>query len=230
MKKGKLLLVIVVLLCNTAYGLAPLGPPTTDLAKGQYRIGLDYAYSEADLEESILGATYTLKDVESSMVMANLGYGLVDNCQVFLRLGAADVELEDFYDSGYKFAYGLGTKVNLAQNEQFSWGTIFQINWSDTEDSILGVNIEADWYEIQIAFGSTYKYQEGWLIYGGPFLHFVEGDIDYKGLGSTDLEEESKFGGYIGTQIDLAGNSSFFVEYQFTGDAYAVGTGISWKF
>jgi hypothetical protein len=242
MKKRRLLLVIVVGLCNTAaFGFAPLGPPTADLAEGQFRIGLDYAYSEADLEESALGLSATLKNVESNMLMANLGYGVADNWEAFVRLGLADAEFES-YDGDYELAYGFGTKVTIEKNEQLSWGAVFQIGWSETEDSvsydlsafglgILTTDVEADWYEIQIAFGPTYKYNETCLIYGGPFVHFVDGDIDYKAFGiSTDVEEESQFGGYIGTQIDLAENSSFFVEYQLTGDAYAIGTGISWKF
>jgi hypothetical protein len=71
-------------------------------------------------------------------------------------------------------------------------------------------------------------------IYGGPFLHFVDGDYDtdISDLGSLsfDMEHESEFGAYIGTQVDISTNSLFNIEAQFTGDAWVLSFGIGWRF
>jgi hypothetical protein len=78
-------------------------------------------------------------------------------------------------------------------------------------------------------------------IYGGPFLHFVNGDLDFSGetldLGdrigmeaSGDIEEKSQFGGYIGASLDAKERTSFFLECQFTGDAWGIGIGAARKF
>jgi opacity protein-like surface antigen len=237
MKKGRLLLVIVIGLCNTAaFGLAPLGPPKAGLDQGQYHIGLDYSHGETDLEFSGGGESETL-EVESDMIFANLGYGLAESWEGFVRLGISSVEVEGF-DSGNEFAYGFGTKVTITEHDAVTWGGLFQIGWFEGDDTVDGVDVDIDAYEIQIAFGPTYKYNEKCLIYGGPFLHLVDGDGKLEAVlpgwgavsGNFDVEQESEFGGYVGAQVDLTDNSSFFVEYQLTGDAWAVGTGINWKF
>ncbi|MBA7479047.1 hypothetical protein ES707_14478 [subsurface metagenome] len=230
----------ISLFSSSALGLDPMGPPTAGLKTGQARIGFEYVYAEADIEGTYAGISDTFDDVESNRLMSNLGYGLTDDWEVFLRLGVTDVE-QDGFESDYEFAYGFGTKVTFAKDDNLSWGALFQMGWSEVEDSvtynltdfglgIVTVDEEVDWYEIQIAVGPTYELREGWLIYGGALVYFLEGEVDFAGVATIDLEEESQFGGYIGTQVDLDENASWFVEYQLTGDAYAVGTGISWKF
>jgi hypothetical protein len=79
-------------------------------------------------------------------------------------------------------------------------------------------------------------------VYGGPFLHIVEGDIDLNTAGldsvlspwvvesSGDLTEASQFGGYIGAQWDVDENTMANIEIQFTADAWAVGIGGVWRF
>ena len=150
----------------------------------------------------------------------------------------ANGDFEDF-DGDYGFAYGFGTKATFAKNDNVSWGALFQMGWTKSEDTYTDtdfgfgtVDLEADFYEMQIAVGPTYEMQ-GWRIYGGPFLYFLDGDLDFKAVGvsgSFDLEEESQFGGYVGAEFDLAENCLLYVEGQFTSDAYTVGTGIGWKF
>ena len=106
-------------------------------------------------------------------------------------------------------------------------------------------NLEIDWWEIQIAVGPTWQMNDSICIYGGPFLHFVDGNAEGKFTGtatiggtdfpgtakeSVDFEEDSMFGGFVGAQFDLAQNTSCYVEYQLTGSASAFGAGIIWKF
>ena len=251
MEKRILFLVIFLmgagLWSSAALALAPMGPPMASLQQGQYSAGVDYSYSEMDVEVSGFGLTVTQKDVETNMIFANLGYGVVPNLEVFVRLGAANADFQGF-SGDTQFAYGFGTKATFAQAGNLTWGGLFQMSWLNSEDSGTLIidghtatgTAEIDAYEIQIAVGPTYEVQ-GCRIYGGPFLHFIGGDFDLSGTVtgpvvsgsgsfSFDVEQESEFGGFVGAQFDLAQNTSLCVEYQLTGDAWAIGTGIVWRF
>lgn len=244
--KSKIVLiscVLVGILCSTAMAGAPMGPPTAGLKAGQSRVGFDYAWSEADVELSYGGVSVTAEDAESNVYLFNLGYGISDDWEVYLLLGGANSEQEEFHGD-YGFAYGFGTKYTFARDDKLSWGVLFQMNWTKSEDEIenldltdfglgvIDVDMEADFYEMVIAVGPTYE-MEGWRIYGGPMLYFLDGEFDIKATGvsgSLDVEQESEWGGYVGTQIDLAENCLLYVEGQFTSDAKLVGAGIYWKF
>lgn len=224
----KIVIIILVLMCSQAFGLTLMGPPMAELEQGQKGLGLNLSYSEMDIKESVLGGSWTFS-VESFTYLINLGYGISDNWEAFVLLGLTDVEHEDL-DRSSEFAYGFGTKFTISQQDSLSLGGLFQITWSEADDTVLGIETEIDYYEIQIAVGPTYT-NDTVSIYGGPFLHFIDGDVDYKTLGVTsDIEQESEFGGYIGLNAELAENTNWQIELQFTGDAYAICTGISWKF
>lgn len=90
--------------------------------------------------------------------------------------------------------------------------------------------------EMQLAFGPTWKAAQGLKIYGGPFLHFVDGTMTEQSDALSDssphrksIEEESWLGGYVGTELDLAQNTNVTVEGQFTADGWAVAAGIVFK-
>jgi opacity protein-like surface antigen len=218
----KMLLVAVVLMVVALAGsavlaLAPMGPPTAGLKTGQFRVGVEYAHSDVDMEldgEKLDGVT-------SNMIFANLGYGIMDDWEAFVRLGVANADVEDF-SGDYGFALGLGTKVTFLKQENLNWGALFQINWLNSED-----DVELDAYDMQIAVGPTWKLSDTLSIYGGPFVHLIDGEISDD---NGDLEEDSAFGGYVGAEAALADNTSLFGEVQFTGAGWAIGTGISWKF
>jgi hypothetical protein len=88
------------------------------------------------------------------------------------------------------------------------------------------------WTELQIAIGPSYT-GDRFCLYGGPFLHFINGDAEGTIAGipvSGDFEEDSNFGGFIGAQIEIAENTTFAVEYQMTGSAESVGLSMLWRF
>jgi hypothetical protein len=270
-----------------ALALAPMGPPTAGLNQGQFRAGADYSYSEMDLELDADNPIDdgTIQDLESNMVFANLGYGVMSNWEAFVQLGVANVEFDKIkYDDGevasgigfdgdYGFAWGFGTKYTFwEQMENLHWGILFQMKWVNSEDTLAGAEVEDlgdgvweietirsdaefDYYEMQIAVGPTWEAMEGFCIYGGPFLHMVSGDLDndfsetvatydnpngagtpltgpttLSGKESSDLEEESTFGGYVGAQLDVTEQMQVFAEVMFTGDAWGIGGGGGWLF
>jgi hypothetical protein len=121
------------------------------------------------------------------------------------------------------------------------------MTWSEPDSSSINLqgdsnftgNAELDFREVQIAVGPTFQLDD-FRIYGGPFYHFVKGNIDISGetdIGfsvvtrtSQEIREESQFGGYAGTQWHMNKNTSWYVEYQFTGDAWGIGVGAIWRF
>ena len=111
----------------------------------------------------------------------------------------------------------------------------------DDPTFILTGDAELDFWELQVAVGPTWE-GDNFRIYGGPFLHLVDGDIDldttgvdgstaiWRVISNGDIEEASQFGGYAGAQWLVNENTVANVEAQFTGDAWAIGIGAVWKF
>lgn len=265
-----MLLIALMLIClfsPSAFGLDPMGPPAATLKQGQFRAGAEYSYSQMDIEANnpdfrlfgistpgIIGSG-TIEDLKSNKFYTNLGFGLVDQWEVFIRLGAGDVRPDKSNNSAnvagyignsdYGFALGGGTKMTFWESEdgKLALGALAQIGWTSVDfneiDTVVGYSVatEIDLLEVQIAFGPTFRPIEGVSFYGGPFFHIVSGEADLDGtiLGvpatlSVDLEQESIFGGYVGAQVDIGEHLSLHVEGQFTGDASAVATGVALKF
>jgi len=200
-------------------------------------------------------------------IYARLGYGIMDNWEAFVRLGGANIDVEadpfgwgtDEFDGGNGFAFGFGTKVTLYESGDLRVGALAQMSWAESDAKLCGQYTDYDdydeWYseswsaeaeleitEIQVAVGPAYNLMEGVLIYGGPFLHFVDGDVEGKASWnehesdwwgwwaetsdvdvSYDIKERSCFGGYIGAQVETIKDIAIYAEWQFTGDADAVG-------
>jgi len=244
MKKSLCLLCVVVvvsgLLSSSALALTPLGPPMSRLKLKQQSLGFLFASSEMDLKMSGYGFTETMKDTESTSYLVKAGYGVLDGVELFVLVGSSDLSSEDF-DGDSDVAWGFGSKFTLAKQGSVTWGGVFQFCSISSEGIVFGdvpgfgwqaIAIDAQLFDIQIAVGPTYT-REGFSIYGGPFLHFVDGDLDGSALGETvtfDIEQKSEFGGYIGAMFDLAESSSLFFEYQMTGDASAIAGGIVFRF
>ena len=205
---------------------------------------------------------YTIEDLTSNMFLGSLGYGICDTWDAFVHVGAADAkddvaEILGCGRSGNRFqgfnggdglVWGFGTRATFGQEGDLAWGGLFQMTWSDPDGSSVGLrgdpqfsgDVELDFWEIQIAIGPTLQL-DGFSIYGGPFFHFVKGDMDLKGStvedsvtqlveSSANIREKSRFGGYGGVQWDLAEKVCWYTECQFTGDAWGLGTGVVWKF
>ena len=268
-------LVVVSMFSSVALALPPMGPPRATAGQGQWTIGAEYGRGEMDLETSgdvrnvIFGTAFErstefdIEGLESNMFFANLSYGIHDNWDVFVRLGAADGEgvIDEDPPSGtgttytgmdgsLGFAWGIGTKATFWQDGDVTWGGLFQATWSDPDGSDVDLkgdpafsgDADLDFWEVQIAAGPTVEFDD-FRVYGGPFLHFVGGDLDISGqtvdqpgsipitmTASQDVEEKSILGGYVGAQWLMAENTTCNVEFQVTGDAWAIGVGAIWTF
>jgi hypothetical protein len=208
---------------------------------------------------------YEINDFKSNVILGRLGYGISDSWDAFVRLGAVDGqcdleqtfpdsarhEYKDF-DGSFGLAWGFGTRATFWQDGEISWGGLFQMTWMEPDDSSISSIIspgdlhysgtaDIDIREVQIAIGPTWRIEDSARIYGGPFLHYVDGDLDISGeivdpgvgvemKSSGDLEEKSQFGGYVGANFDVDENTSCFIEYQLTDDAWAIGLGAARRF
>jgi len=192
-----------------------------------------------------------LKAIQTNKFYVNLVSVLGNNNDVFLRLGIMDANpnksqnrdnLAGYIgDSDYGFTFGGGIRNTFYQSEdgKEKWGFLAQFSYTsldfDKKNYLINgfetaFSATADVLEMQIALGPTYEITDKLSVYGGPFLHFVKGDMEIRGSidgasghGSCDLKQESEIGCYVGLSAELTRNSDFNVEYQFTDDAQAIG-------
>jgi opacity protein-like surface antigen len=205
--KKVLLLAVVVCLCSTAaLALDPMGPPTAGLKQGQWGTALDYAFSETDFEFD--GSfTWTIEDytpfapiadkltfeaVEMHKAYLNIGYGIADNWEVFLRLGGAraetikpdryiEADLYDYDDGDYAgwtdieelgnphdfdtdFAIGAGTKVTLYEDQNLKIGVLGQASWTEME--------------VRTRYEGWADSSNSWYSYDGDWMYPAEGELE----------------------------------------------------
>jgi len=266
-----LVLAVFGLGSSACFALDLMGPPASGVKQGQFHIGADYSYSEMDLEldagrwvEYLDGVfndagdalSFTLKDFETARLYASFGYGIADNWDVFVRLGGTDAQFGDSiwqdqerFDSGAQMAIGAGVKATFYEEGNLRLGALLQASWAEFDGELLAPHwaaadsVEMDITEIQIAVGATCRLTDQVSIYGGPFFHFVDGDLDdvYSEIDeatgglltshySWSVQEDSSLGAYIGAQVELAENCSVNIECQLTSAAEAIAVGLLWKF
>ncbi|MCP4609922.1 MAG: outer membrane beta-barrel protein [Planctomycetes bacterium] len=276
MRKSQLTGAIIVLCicCSVSFALDPLGSASDKLQKGQFGIGLDYSDSDIDFRAkgksnlavynvtlgSLLGILsekqrLDLDGVEVLKTYANLGYGITDNLEAFLRLGAADADWRD--DGDTHFSFGLRTGVTLYKKDALQLSALAQYSWAKSEfDSLplttmvsgtsypLLMSGKLSMHEIQIAMGPTYNLTDNFSLYGGGFFHLMDGTLDLKGSttsvgipqfrydldSSYDIDQVSELGVYIGARIKTANDISCSIEYQHTNSAEAIAMRLLWKF
>ncbi len=195
-----------------------------------------------------------IEDFKIQRHYVSLGYGITQAWEVYVQLGVADAKHKFQWEGdtvwhGFNFdndfAWGWGTRVTLTEQDNVKWGVSAQMNWLDTSVDYKGAVGGVTWkesydiesYDLLIAFGPTVD-MGGWKLYGGPFYYMFDGDWENNGSDSDgwtwketgDLEEDSNFGGFVGAQFALTETVDMTTELSFTGDGWAIGTGIGWKF
>jgi hypothetical protein len=261
-----LVLMTLCLWGSDSLALDPMGPPTAGLKGGQFKFAIEYSDGEAELElnkgeweeyfDGLLwdwgeAESLNIKKLETNKAYANFGYGFTDRIEGFLRIGGADAEFGDSiwedderFDRQGEFAFGAGIKATLYENHNLKVGALFQVSRADFDGKLMADHwalpdrVEMDLTEVQIAVGPTIKLADGLSIYGGPFFHIVDGDLDLDvddGGATTyryswNIDEGSVAGGYIGAQLDFSENCSFNIEYQHTSSAEAACASLIWKF
>jgi hypothetical protein len=132
-----------------------------------------YVYYGGDYSDTVC-LKYKQKDAQMHKAYFNLGYGIADNWEAFLRLGGAnlygkrnpmysyneddggdtDVWLDEtIYDSSTGFAVGFGTKATVWQpSPELGIGVLAQASWASVDYDILfeGYDYNGDsWWGVQ---------------------------------------------------------------------------------
>jgi hypothetical protein len=265
-----LALIIVGLSGSHAFALDLMGPPSAETEKGMLRGGVEYSFSKIDLDliegkatvfrdKALLGSgpvdSITINNFKVNTLYATIGYGILENYELFMRMGTANAKFGDSlweegedFDSNNNFAIGGGFKATFYKGFDWKVGGVFQINRAELDGEVKSSSwvipqpqlVDISSTEIQIALGVTYLWSSRVSVYGGPFVHFISGDFDFKftritntidtGKFSWEFNEGPTYGGYIGAQIKLLDNSYVNIEYQQNSDAEFYGAGLMFRF
>jgi hypothetical protein len=216
------------------------------LNSGQWTETLYGSFNDAGTAVSLV-----LNDFEQTNTYVNIGYCFDYNWEIFVRMNRTKAEFGDSlikagesFESDSKPAFGGGIKATLFENNLLKIGGLVQANMASYSGQLYSPSwelphfVETDITEIQIAIGANYMLMDKIWIYGGPVMHFISGEysdtyveeFDTGGLllseYTWDIEQDSMYGGYIGTQMEISRNCFMNIEYQFTGGATAFGAGI----
>lgn len=220
--RNLLIIGIVVACVESAWPLSFMGPPTSQMRPNHYKLGMDYstAHTSAALPDHGTG----IDDLDTDLFLARLDYGIHEMVDVCARLGLVEIE-----DLGSELAWGLGIRSTILVSEGLNWGGLVQVT------SISGSvrTLKVDLFEFQLALGPLWKVNEAVGLYGGPFLHWISGDMERRWPGQTfssDIEQESLLGVYAGCAIWATNQGELYLEYQKTADADALGVSLLFRF
>lgn len=259
------LLWIALSISIAAYALDFMGPPQTQLEKGRWGLDFDYTYSKNDLNFSnrvdryisLSDSSYHVERLESIKVKkikfhrsyANLRYAISENLEGFFKLGVTRVRSEQSfggrqasYDGECEPSFGFGARATLYQHEDLTVGLLGQAAYTKIDDTIRGPSYPYDmdlrFWEIQVALGPTYRFNDSLSVYGGPFYHYFNGDLKmsygdnglFEGHMKTRVRVDSYWGGYLGLQAKISDRTAALVEYQRTESANAVAVNLALQF
>jgi len=250
--------IAVGLSCPAAFALDPMGPPRASVREGQFSIGTDLSYSKTD--QKLINGKWTnpnadptsgdpggrkLKDFETTKLYCTAGYGFAENWEAFLGIGATKAEFgDDLWDMGEDFDSGIGlgirggVKATILELPDYDLqiGGLIQIDWANYDGKLDSSQwpapdfVEVDLTGMQIAVGATYWWEDGFTVYGGPFVHYIEGNLEqYTADGfdlNWDIDEGPIWGIYLGALVDIARNCVLNIELQHSSNANLFGAGL----
>jgi len=250
MRRKSILLgaLVLCLISSSTWAISHIGPPGTTSEKGQIGFNIGGRMAKTDMKIDSLNAAgtplgqTTIKRAKSQDVFFDLTYGLFNNWEGFVRMcvheideGAGDFGGRTKVSSDKDFGWGLGIRGTFYRTPKWSVGGVFQMMNLDTDGKArIGAfegGINMDIWEYMLAVGPTYHVTDMVSIYGGPFMYIIDGEVHgqlflpYSG----DLEEDTMFGGFIGTEIGFTESSSLRLEYAHTDSADGVSLAYSYR-
>ena len=258
MRKSPMIIVAImlILVCsNVVFGFDPMGPPKAMLSKEEPAGRLEYVYSNMEIGSAnpFGPKSVDIESIEINKIYANVGYGFADGWEIFGRLGAAAVSVDEDANIGnygalignskFNASVGAGARVTFYESKNLSVGLLAQISYTVIDDfsgnsgtlfdTPATLSTKLTMTEIQVAVGPTWHCTEWLSIYGGPFLHFIDGKVEmvgtFEGFSGTfpysaGIDQREVLGGYIGANLRFSEspNINCNVEFQTTGSRYAV--------
>lgn len=207
---------------------------------------------------------FTIEGYKTKMLFGTVEYGLCDNWGIFARFGGADgkgdivappsdssaIEVKDTFEGDYGFAWGVGTRATFCRSGPWSFGGLMQVTWFNPGDSAYTVSdplapgaswigdVELSYWQTQVSLAAAYQV-DTWRFWVGPFLQFIEGDMDFDGrlviaegggqgnlTWTSELEESSQLGVHAGLDWELVERTNLWVEGQLTSDSWLLGVGL----
>ena len=227
---------------------APMGPPTAYLGAGRWGVGAEYGYGQMDLKTSgtvrdevarSLSQTYLwdqdfrVDTLKSNMIFGTIAYGVMDNWDIFVRLGAnnaqSDIkalppenntsETEGSFDGSFGFAAGAGTRVTFYQAQPWALGGLIQGTWFHTsmsdfrimdpyfpEDETWVGEAKLDYWQIQASVAAALQVDK-WRLWAGPFVQYTQGSLDFDGRASiASLSDTLKWRSDIDDSFQVGGH------------------------
>lgn len=236
----------VVAVAGGAASAAPVGPIRPEI--GHWTVGGEMGFAlNRDYERS--NAKSDQWELEEDMRwVGRIAYGLTEDWEIYGRLGAASLEVEDvadgtgltnsIYDMGTSFAWGVGGKGFLWHEVFPGWdlgldGQYFGHSGHDgniTSGTNAG-NAAGNWdaweWSLSLLFQTEY---ESLTPYLGPT--FGDAGINrgtINNVTQSDLDAEDNVGILVGTGFDFAEGWTGYVEGRFI-DETSVNVGLLWTF
>lgn len=206
------------LLCFCSISVAgQFGPAQPGMKQGQFSLGPGLFGYKGELDG----------DAKASQIQAyaQAGFGITNNLEVYGQVGAADFAVEKVFDGkdfedGFRPFATLGFRALLTDRKPIGMGIFAQGSYFDTfEDKgtfrgTAGTTVEFD-RSYELSGGIALQTMiEGALLYGGPFLYTREGDVKISGVGTSSVEEQGNFGGFLGIRWPLLEGVNFELEGQ----------------
>jgi len=257
-KKILLLAVVIGVIClcsSQVFALDFLGPPASSLLKGQASIGVAYLSGQMDLDFDAKagGSSYKgeVDGAKQQRAFVDLSCGLIDNVDIFGRIGGSRLEMHEYalfaqgdaiFDGDMGLALGGGLRATIYEQNGTKFGAVGLFNWSETEDQrqayISGqpyTSAEIEYWEVMLAGGVVHPVASNVNVYGGPFLYWLDGEVEGKGTGSPvklrdDIEESGNIGAYMGALFQITDNWSLAAEFQWANGASGFGVNGIWRF
>jgi len=146
--------IFIISLCSSiTLARTPIGPPTADLNKGQWSIGLSTSKIDADFKlNDTKGTTFfttdKLCDFEIKSFLGKLSYGITDDWEISVGFGTSDSEYQYFktwmdgsdlkellldYESDKGFVAEVGTKATFYEKGPLGIGASLQVSWNNLD-------------------------------------------------------------------------------------------------
>lgn len=204
-----------------------------------------------------------MKNIKTQKTYGTVGYGLTDSWDVSVSLGTVKSSW-NYYQENVGSSWNYNRKSESSRDNALSIGirrTLYskgklkigalakysrlrmdEANFhTEAANRTVEMSAELAMDEFQIAVGASYDMSKNLCIYGGPFIHWMDGELndvivplqpglgDYIAYGSYDLLHAEEIGGYIGVQARLRKNTTFNIEYQRTNSADCLGMSLLFR-
>lgn len=255
--KKLLIVTFTILFAATAAHAGQFGAPEPSAKDGKFAIGAGYFYSVAKWSSDDAGWTETKLTSNQPYVQAS--YGFMKDAEVYLRVGAMDLNASPAYASGtglsgfksefsdgFKPSATLGFKGVFNITPEIGIGPFLQTtlypNFKDsTTGKVLGAASTQEMElknarEFNVGFALQGKIGDA-IVYAGPVAYWARGDVENKitvtGGGVTTLstayKEKNNVGGFLGVRLPMGKEFAAEIEGQYKSD-FSGGASVTYSF